>query len=144
MPHSAFPITPQGPLIQMLVGVSGPRKQALLAAGQAVPAAIAAHLLVDTGASGTSIDKSIISQLGIPATGSVNIHTPSTGSTPLQCSMYDVELAIAGGHNQHIPLMPVVESDFSAQGIQGLLGRDFLQYGRMMYCGDHAHVFISF
>lgn len=144
MPHYSYPITPQGPLISVFVGVSAPRRAALTAAGQIVPAAIPAQLLVDTGASGTSIDRSIISQLGIQPTGSCPIHTPSTGNVPLICSMYDVELRLDGAAGQHIPILPVVESDFSAQGLHGLLGRDFLQYGHMTYCGFSNGFYISF
>lgn len=128
----------------MLVGVSGPRKAALLVANQPIPQPIPATLLVDTGASGTNIDRAIIAQLGINPTGSALMHTPSTGATPIQCHMYDVELTIAGSANQHIPLLPVAEGDFSTQGIHGLLGRDFLQFGRMTYCGDIDLALISF
>ena len=112
-------------------------------AGLPVPHSILAHLLVDTGASCTNLDARIITKLGIAPTGSVAVNTTSTAGTPVQCLMYDVELRLDGGRQQ-ISSLPVIEGDFSMQGIDGLLGRDFLQFSRMIYCGPENHVYISF
>jgi hypothetical protein len=146
MPHYNFRITDEGPFFQIHVGVSRPRKNALLAAGKSVPPSLAVKFLVDTGASCTNIDSKIIGKLGVQPTGSVPVHTPSTGSRPINFLTYDVELSIAvsiGGSSQYIPSLSVLESDFSAQEFAGLLGRDFLQYTRMTYCGPEGQVYIS-
>lgn len=116
----------------------------MTAASQLIPAHVAAQLLVDTGASQTTLDKTIIAQLGIAPTGTISVHTPSTGSIPVNCAVYDVEIGLDGAAGQHIPTMPVAESDFSGQGIHGLLGRDFLRYGHMTYCGHMNVFYISF
>lgn len=143
MPHYSFPVTQAGPLIQVHVGVSQPRKAALQAAGAPVPLPVPANMLVDTGASCTNVDARILGNLSVGPTGSVHGHTPSTGTRPVTFLTYDVEIRL-NGSGQHIPSISVIESDFSAQGLDGLLGRDFLQFARMTYLGPENHVYISF
>jgi hypothetical protein len=126
-----------GPIIQVLIGVSSPRQQALTAAGIAIPAPVTGNFLIDTGASGTCVDPDLVKKLGIPPSGSISIQTPSTQGNPHQCSTYDVMLFIpssaSGGH--FIEVMPVFETHLSGQGIDGLLGRDVLQNCVLIYNG---------
>ena len=73
--------------------------------------------------------------------------TPSTGSTPVVVPTYDVGLVVSGGIGgaQHIvPVHSVNECDFSAQGIDGLLGRDFLAAARLTYSGPDNFCYLSF
>lgn len=122
------------------IGVSQARRDALVAAGKAVPAVVPiASALIDTGASCTCIDRSAIATLGLPPTGVANLHTPSTGAMPHNTPQYDVQLIIPGPTPGHPPLVfptvPIIESDFSAQGIQALIGRDILQHCVLAYVG---------
>lgn len=140
MPYFTLPIQPQGPLVAAYIGVSRARRDALVAAGKPVPAAILiAGALIDTGASCTCVDKSVIVTLGLPPTGIASLYTPSTGTTPHNTSQYDVQLSIPGPTVGHPALnfstVPVTESDFSAQGIQALIGRDILQHCVLTYVG---------
>ncbi len=48
----------------------------------AIPNPVAVKGLVDTGASCTVIDPTVVQRLGLTPTGSTMILTPSTGSTP--------------------------------------------------------------
>lgn len=129
---------PAGPLIQVVLGASLPRQHALQAAGSPVPPVVTGNFLIDTGASGTCVDPSLIAKLGIPASGSVAIQTPSTQGAPHQCDTYDVMLFIPAGESQaghFIEVMPVFETHLSGQGIDGLLGRDVLQSCVLIYNG---------
>jgi hypothetical protein len=93
----------------------------------------------------TCLCSSVIQQLGLQPTGSIDIHTPSTGNAAHQCSTYDVDLIFPGNPApKHIAALPVVESDFAAQGIQGLIGRDVLRDFRMTYSGPDNLVLLSF
>jgi hypothetical protein len=129
-----------------MVGVSVPRNQALVAAGHTPPPQILAKLVVDTGASLTSIDCTILTQLGIPATGKVPIHTPSTQGVPHLADQYDVSIGIYGVSAliHSVPALPVVDGKFKAQGIDGLLGRDVLAVARLTYCGADGFYLMSF
>lgn len=146
MPHLSGLISDQGPIIDVMVGVSQPRREALTKAGQAVPQLVPARLLVDTGASHTVIDPNIINPLGIQPTGQVAFHTPSTNGVPSYCDVFDVALLIRAVDRPvyFAPAHPVMTNNMQAQGIDGLLGRDILAASRMTYSGADQFFMISF
>ena len=131
--------TAQGPLASVVITASWPRLQALQAANLPAPTPTTGIFLIDTGASQTVVDKGLLAPLGLTPTGSVQVHTPSTGSTPHTCDQYDVALLIpgqvSGDTGWLIEAMPVIESDFSAQNIQGLIGRDLLSRAVLIHNG---------
>ncbi len=94
------------------------------------------------------MDPSIFTALSLQPTGTMPIHTPSTAGKPHQCNLYDVAIAIPGLHQGSVAhvmqAMPVFESEFKAQGIDGLLGRDILASAIMHYNGAEAGITISF
>lgn len=117
------------------------------AAGKTPPMPHSALMLIDTGASHTSIDGSIVQALQLTPTGSMPMLTPSTGAIPITVPTYDVGLVVLGGHNgaQHVvPIQQVSECDFSGQPIDGLLGRDFLELARFTYSGPNTFAYLSF
>lgn len=108
-------------------------------------------LLVDTGASHTNLDDGIIQKLGLQATGSINVLTPTTGQVPVAVSTYDVDIIIQGIALPGLVGLPHVVAnhsvsgcDLSMQGIDGLIGRDILALSRMTYSGPDNHFFLSF
>lgn len=148
MPHLSGQITPWGPLINAVIAVSGPRSAALADAGQTVPPVVVARLVVDTGASLTAVDATILTQLGLTPSGQVDIHTPSTQGVAHKANQYDISLTLFGATNAAlvytVAALPVIDGNFKAQGIDGLLGRDVLMHGRMSYLGDGGWYGISF
>lgn len=107
----------------------------------ALPAPVSVKGLVDTGASMTTIDPTIVTALSLPATGLISIITPSTGATPHNCPSYDV--------SAHIPLgesgkfwsrwtCVVAESSLLHQGFSVLIGRDLLSEAIFIYDGKHG------
>jgi len=141
MPILTIPVAVDGPVITVWVSVSGPRFTALRNAGKPVPNPVQARLLIDTGAWCTVIDKPIIAALGLTPSGTALCHTPSTGTTPAVLNQFDVSLVL-GLHVLRLTL-PVVETDFSAQSIDGLLGRDVLSQCLFVYNGTNGQVAIS-
>lgn len=96
MPSLTIPILPDGAFVTFIVAVTAARRTALASAGQAVPnPVVGMRGLIDTGASGTLIHTVLIQSLGLMPTGSVAIHMPTTGSTPMLLNSYDVALGIA-------------------------------------------------
>lgn len=96
---------------------------------------------MDTGASITCVDPTVLQALKIPPTGQASIFTPSTGASPAAANQYDVSLVILTS-NQHAPLIhpaiPVIASELAANGIQVLLGRDVLGGCLLTYDGLHG------
>ena len=141
MPHLTLQISPGGPIVDVLVGVSHPRQQALQRVSLQVPAAVQIRALVDTGASGTCIDPAVLTRLGLQPTGFVQIHTPSTGNQPHLASQYDVGLILLHPMLTYtIGALPVIGSALAIQGIQALIGRDVLANCLFIYDG-RARIF---
>lgn len=147
MPSINVSITPNGPLMQMLIGVSEPRRIALTNAGRPVPAMVQGTFLVDTGASGTCVDPKLVASLLLPASGSVAMQTPSTNGTPITCSQYDVSVFIpgaAGDGGFFIPALPILETSLSSQGIDGLIGRDIINKCTLIYNGSASILTLAY
>jgi hypothetical protein len=138
MPCVNLQILPLGPVIDVHVQISTPRKTAMEAAGIAVPSPVTCRLLIDTGASCTCLDTDVIKSLNLTPSGFTSVHTPSTtANTMHKCNQYDVCLIIP--HNamsRYFHAIPVLESQFSHQGIDGLLGRDVLNGCVFIYNGE--------
>jgi hypothetical protein len=148
LPHVGGIITAWGPLLNVVVSVSVPRFSALTAAGHPIPSPVVAKLLVDTGASQTAIDGTILGKLGLTPTGTQQIHTPSTTGVPHSANLYDVAIAIFGADTSvpahAINALAVIDGAFQPQGIDGLLGRDVLAVCRMTYGGPDQYFMVSF
>lgn len=141
MSHFTLQIDAQGgPILNVALAVSEARSAALVAAGQPVPAIVPMRALLDTGASSTCIDPSVLTgALGLTPTGQTDCFTPSTGTTPAKKNLYDVSLRILStltDPSLYFPTIAVMESDlFAAQGIHALIGRDVLSRCLLTYNG---------
>ncbi len=138
--HFTLQIDSAGPVLQALVAVSNPRRTALGKAGQPVPNPVPIRALVDTGASCTCVDPTVLKDgLKLTPTGSVSVNTPTTGATPHDAEQYDIALyipAVAGQPVLVFETIPVVSSVLlSSQGFHALIGRDILQQCLFIYNG---------
>ncbi|HEY2496830.1 MAG TPA: aspartyl protease family protein [Candidatus Angelobacter sp.] len=110
--------------------ISIARVKALEAAGKPHPEAQKVRALIDTGASITGVDPTVLKALGISQTGEAEIHTPSTGGTPVKVPTYDVTIGIYEGRpgQGHFisDTIQVTETDLSRHGFQVLIGTDVL------------------
>lgn len=134
MPCLNLQFTTLGPVIDVLVYVSTPRKEIMDAAGLPIPNPVPCHLLIDTGASNTCIDPEKIKLLKLTPSGNTPVHTPSTTPDKMHnCNQYDVGIIIPDFWHFHA--VPILESSLSHQGIDGLLGRDILKECILIYNG---------
>ena len=146
MPTIIIPITSEGAVVKVLVGISQPRVLALRAAGQTAPQPIPLRLLVDTGADMTSIQGGLLAPLGIAPTGSIQMYTPSTAGTPVQCNQYDVGIVYHSAIPFSWPLaiVPIFECSSFMGTYQGLLGKDILNRCVLTYNSFGLTATISF
>lgn len=133
----------EGPVLDAVVGVSFARFTALTDDGQDVPKPISIRALVDTGASCTCIEPSVLEALQLTPKGQVPTYTPSTGALPHQCDQYDISLFIPGGTATTLPfnrpnllVIAATKGSLHHQGIQGLIGRDILEHCLLQYNGS--------
>ena len=147
MPILTLPIESAGDILTVGFAVSEPRQAAMKKAGLPIPPLVFARGLVDTGASCTCVDPTVVQKLQLEPSGTTQMLTPSTGATPHICSQFDVAVAIVMDARQvHVCslLTPVVESDLSPHGIQALIGRDVLDRGILIYDGCRRQIALAF
>jgi predicted aspartyl protease len=126
----------QGPLIQVEVSLHPAAEANLQNANLPIPAPIPGTALIDTGASVSSVDESIVSQLGIPAVGTSQVFTP--GGQVLQ-QLHPCRIWFPGASLPPITFGFVLAGILKAQGIDVLLGRDVLRDYVLVYNGPGAH-----
>lgn len=137
LPFFTLQLSPQGPAY---IGVSQARRAALESAGLQIPNPALVQALIDTGASCTCVDPSILSSLSLTPTGKASVNTPSTGVTPHVADQYDVSLMVPGSLPTQLPLvvptLPVVCTELhAAQNFHVLIGRDVLGLCLLEYNG---------
>jgi predicted aspartyl protease len=145
MPHLTVQVSPGGPVLDIRVGVSLARRQALLQSGQLVPNPVQIRALVDTGASCTCVDPQILQALTLSPRGITPMLTPSTGAAPHPANVYDVSLVLMHP-NLSLTLgnVAVAESHLSVQGIQALIGRDVPRRCLFVYDGQTGIFTLAF
>lgn len=141
MPHFTLQISPQGPLLNAMIGVSAARQIALSTAGQPTPSLVPIRALVDTGASASCADPSVLTSLNLTPTGSATVNTPSTGNRPVNADQYDISLIVPAAAANQTPLvvstLPVICAELLAsQGFHALIGRDILANCVFLYNGS--------
>ena len=127
-------------MCQVRIGVSEPAANLLRQENKPVPNPVEITALIDTGASGTAIKPEVIRQLQLTPRGVTNIATPSSAAHP--CNVYDVSLTFANG--VVVPVITVIEVPLEGQVIQGLIGRDVLAHGILIYSGYTNTFSLSF
>ena len=122
-----------------MIGVSEARRAALTAAHEPIPNLVNFRALLDTGASSTCVDPSILQPLNLTPTGSAPVETPSTGGVPVEAPQYDVSLILPAGSNK-IPLvignLGVICLALASLGYHALIGRDILAQCIYLYNGS--------
>jgi predicted aspartyl protease len=87
-----FPVSPDGLIVPVWIGLSGQVLANLMAAGQAAPPPIAARGLIDTGSDVTAVDPSLLRALG--ATPATLTTTTTTASGQVRVRLFEVSLSI--------------------------------------------------
>jgi len=96
-----------------------------------LPQPYKARALIDTGASGTVIQKGIAQTLGLSPVGVTFINTPS--SQNVACYQYHIQFLFVP--NNMIFEGIVTEASLQGQPIQCLIGRDILALAVFVYTG---------
>lgn len=148
MPHFTTRLSPGGPEIAAAILVSTAKEQALNDAGLAVPQPQLLRALIDTGASTSAVEPSVLSALGLSPTGEIEIHTPSTGGTAVRTPTYDVRVAIPSGRPGDLHFISetvqVIACSLAVQSIQALIGRDILSHCTLFYNGADGFFTLSY
>lgn len=145
MPHLTLPNTPLGPIIPVGVWFSESARASAETASS-VKMRIA-QALIDTGASCSVVDPSLIEPLGIKPVSVSKAHTPSTDGKPISIPVYDVSIYLVDNEKTSKVWersFPVMCANLRAQGIDMLLGRDVLAECLLIYDGRFGSCTIAF
>jgi len=93
-------------------------------------------MLVNTGASGNTVDHEVMERLGLQPPGAISIATPSHERHDVLT--YDIDL-ILEQNPFHLAEVPVCAKGLKNQGIYGLIGRDVLRHMRLVSNGSASH-----
>jgi hypothetical protein len=148
MPVVSQDLSEQGAVIDVLVGVNGPRQEKLEKMGFPVPAQVRIRAVVDTGSHVTGFDPTVFQALGIGPVGTIEIHTPSTGDTPHTAEQFAVSLSLVHADRDlelHHTSVLVISSEFrGADDLKGLIGRDILEGCLFVYDGERGNFSFGF
>ena len=121
-----------GPTIEVLITPSSALRKILEEGKKAVPQPVKKIMLIDTGASASAIKVGIAKDLNLKPHGTINIATASHHN--VVCPTYDVDIVFKL-HKVVVQNVHVFESNFEGQTIDGLIGRDILNQGMLIYTG---------
>ncbi len=126
------PLIAEGPWLDVEVHVPRAFEDLLVKQGKNVPQPISGRALIDTGASISAVDNSIITSLGVQPVGVTQVHTPS-GSA--QQNQYPVRFSFPGSGLPDLSVHQAIGSILRAQGIIALIGRDASSSVILVYNG---------
>lgn len=125
-----------GPLVELTLSQPQPIIDAMTAAGTSIPSPMRVVAMIDTGATGSVMQKGLAAQLGLQPVGVVYISTPSSANVP--CNEYAVRFLFP---NNVVVDGTMIEAPMQGQGqVQALIGRDTLAHGVLVYIG-YANLF---
>jgi Aspartyl protease len=136
MPILTLPIAVEGPLVEVLVGLTPADLRALRQAGQTPPPEQRLRALIDTGASQSCIDFGCVTALGLVPAGQLSLLIPSVGGGSQTYDLHTVSVTLLHPQaNYYLPVVDVVAANRASQGVEMLLGRDVLKYCTLFYDG---------
>jgi hypothetical protein len=122
----------RGPCSAVEIHVPDALASQLQKQGKPVPPPISGTALIDTGASISGIDDSYAQQLGLIPVSSAQVSTPSGTTTQ---NVYAVKLEFPGTGLPPVPFLMVLGNEVKNQGIDVLIGRDYLGDKVLIYNG---------
>ncbi len=141
------PIGRAGALIDIEIGVSTARRNALVRQGREVPPAVKVPFLVDTGASSSMVDDSIMRTLQLTPTSAAQFHSASSNGLAQSCDVFDVSVLLGGTGRptaMRFDPLPILATAFINHPSQGLLGRDVLNHLQLEWNGPGTLLTISY
>jgi predicted aspartyl protease len=132
-----------GPVLPVEIHVPTAYSNVLISLNLPVPHPMSGFGLIDTGASGTAVDESVMMQLGVPPINVVPIKVMTPGG-PTQQNTYPVMIAFPGTGLPPFEFSTVLGSQLQGQGIMALIGRDLLSQMLLVDNGRTGSISLSY
>jgi hypothetical protein len=148
MPYVTGPLGPDGAIVEIFVGVTDARRQALVRNNFPVPARVAVKALLDTGASGTVVRAEALKALGQQPLGvtKASVPSPAPGAQEFEEHAVSIGLIGPGGLEAYHPLVAGVLACYfeEQEPYHALLGRDVLDHCLLVYDGPNQVFSLAF
>jgi len=137
-----------GPVLPVQIEVPVALANQLQSANQTIPNPVSGFALIDTGASMSAVDITVIQQLGVQQVGIANV---GTAGGPQKQATYPARFAFPGTNIPTIDFSQLLGANLAGQNVPGqqgpliaLLGRDILQHFVLVYNGPLGTFTIAF
>ena len=130
-----------GPKIPVEIQIPNALAQSLGQQGMPVPTPVTGYALIDTGASVTAVDATIIQNLGVNPVGIAQVQTPFG---TVQQNQYPVRLVFPGTPLPSIGTSQAIGSVLQSQGIIALIGRDVLTHFILICNGPGGFISLAY
>jgi hypothetical protein len=142
------PITADGAVVDLLVGVREARRAVLVRNQFPVPPEIPVRAQIDTGSFITVLMPEVFEKLRFTPFEQILVRTPSTRrGAPCPCDRYDVSLTLLAGTARTVfsSVWVIASEDFNPEEhIQAIIGRDLLDQCVLRYEGPHRTFELAF
>ncbi|MCW6169304.1 MAG: retropepsin-like domain-containing protein [Thermoplasmatales archaeon] len=129
-----------GIILNVAISPDMPTASTLQTQGVQTPQPFLCKALVDTGASGLAIDKTIASTLGLKKKGITNNLTANGAKIS---PVYFVSLSFPGSNLKNYDILRATEVDLANQPFHCLIGRETMSNWHMHYNGQTGQISIS-
>jgi hypothetical protein len=128
MAQLVFPLSSDGPILEVVIGLPASSIATLKSAGQPVPPFVRARALLDTGCDVTAVAPWIVRQQGLPWAGKAG---NQTAGGQVRVDIYEASLSISGpagaaGPTYMRPALLVTELAHVPPNLDVLVGLDIL------------------
>jgi hypothetical protein len=131
-----------GPRLPVEIKIPNALANYLTQKGQPVPSPVSGDALVDTGASVSCVDETVIQNLGVNPVGISQVGTPSSAN--ISQFQYPVLFAFPGTTLPAIEIAHALGSVLQPQGLLALIGRDILSSFVFTYNGVGGFITLSY
>jgi hypothetical protein len=145
MPYVTGPILREGPVLDLWIGVSEPRREVLLRVGFAVPGPFPVRALVNTSADCSQAAAAVFQALDltpVAATGA------ATGGVAVAEARRHYDVSLWAGEPEPAlcaRLVTMADAEFPADtGIGAVIGRDVLAHCLLVYDGRRQTLTLAF
>jgi hypothetical protein len=146
MPHATFPTSPDGLVVDALVGLPAYAMEALQQAGQPIPPPVLIRALLDTGSDATAVSAACAKKIGLKRLGRVRTRTASGN---VLFNLYEISFSISRP-NRMGPVISVrttlhaTEWLHPERGLDALVGLDVLLEGLLILDGPGQQFTLAF
>ena len=140
LPANASLLNQLGPQVGVLIDIPEALAKLLAAGGKPAPTPVSGMALIDTGATSSAVDVSVVTALGVNPVGTAQV---GTAGGPTTQPVYPIRMQLQGV-GLTINFSRVTGAPLQQMGLVALLGRDMLSRMILYYDGPNSEYTLAF